>query len=241
MPLKYYYGEPPTSNSTSGFSDTDDKSFDQPNATSSVATSPTARRTHTPARIGVLSGLLLSAVMGPTSDVGLFAVTPTAPRTQRTETPFGPPSTPRAKTAQTKAVEPSEEAKVLTESSFRDSIRRIHQASGLTLDEIGQLIGVSRRTVHNWLQGARISSNNVKNLSLVASLLEKEDKGDPAKTRAYLLTPRLGGISRYERILAHRLDGNVKKAESLNPSQRLSTAESPRDVHGTLLHIEDFG
>jgi transcriptional regulator with XRE-family HTH domain len=125
--------------------------------------------------------------------------------------------------------------------NFSHAIQHAHDTSGLTWDEIAQLVGVSRRTIHNWLHGSKVTASNAKTLARVCSALERESKGDPIATRAHLLAPRLNGMSPYARALARHLDNEKKYIDYFNPSQRVSVRESPEDVHGTLLDIEELG
>jgi DNA-binding XRE family transcriptional regulator len=59
---------------------------------------------------------------------------------------------------------PSEEPAARSTS---DIVRELHAKSGLTWEQLGRLIGVSRRAVHLWAAGGRI---NARHLELVMQL-----------------------------------------------------------------------
>ncbi|MFF1606170.1 helix-turn-helix domain-containing protein [Amycolatopsis sp. NPDC058278] len=235
----YYYGEAPTSSSQVDDIDFQAANFVKRNATSSSQRTRRIRKGSSPAAVGIVSGVVLSALTGVVTDVGSFVASTPITRTLRAES--AAPSSSRGGSNEKGRNSPNvKDSQDSGRGEFASSIRRVHASSGLTWDEIARLVGVSRRTVHNWIQGARVSSANARTLSRVCTTLEREDKGDPASTRAHLLAPRLGGMSPYERMLARRLDNEPKHVDDFNPSQRVSMRESPPDVHGALLNIEEL-
>ena len=46
----------------------------------------------------------------------------------------------------------------------REVLQWLHEASGLTWDQLGRLFGVSRRSVHHWTNGARMNAHNAETL-----------------------------------------------------------------------------
>lgn len=91
---------------------------------------------------------------------------------------------------------------------FADSLRRIQMHSGLSWGEISRTLGVSRRTVHNWLSGSRVSGVNALRVAGLYKAITQELTNQPRESaRSYLLSPssdgstRLGEIGRWLREL----------------------------------------
>ena len=53
------------------------------------------------------------------------------------------------------------------------ALAQIRQASDLTIEALAPLIGVSRRTLHNWLAGGEISQRNEERLRALAEAVEQ--------------------------------------------------------------------
>ena len=111
-------------------------------------------------------------------------------------------------------VDAPESVNTLPKNKISNSLTRIHTISGLTWEEIAYLLGVSRRAVHNWLNGLKVSSKNARNLAELHRIIQKVDRGDPASTRAHLLASRENGVTLYEyAMVAARSDrSNVEIA-----------------------------
>lgn len=122
--------------------------------------------------------------------------------------------------------EKSPRSEVLPETA--ETVRDLHSRSGLSWDELARLVGVSRRTIHNWANGATVSRANARRLTIAANIIKVADLGSPRLTRARLLAPRTGGDSQYE--LAVRSHGTTRiSAElSLKPSELLGSATNER-------------
>lgn len=68
-------------------------------------------------------------------------------------------------------------------------VRALHDRSGLTWEEIAELLGVKRRSVHFWAKGQPISATNARHLNELWQLVVALDVGDPSATRRKLLSP----------------------------------------------------
>lgn len=97
--------------------------------------------------------------------------------------------------------------------SVSREIQELKNKSGLTRDRLGQIFGVSRRTLHNWAEGKAISSKNHQKLTKVLLLLENVSQGSPGLNRKLLLSVREGVVpidllveDRFEDF-EHLLDG----------------------------------
>lgn len=97
----------------------------------------------------------------------------------------------------------------VTDSSDRNfslSLRRIQEHSGLSWGEIARTLGVSRRTVHNWLTSARVSGVNAMRVAGLYRAITQELTHVPRDAaRDHLLAPgadgtRLAKIARDLRV-----------------------------------------
>jgi transcriptional regulator with XRE-family HTH domain len=82
-----------------------------------------------------------------------------------------------------------------------ERVRKIYHRSGLSWDELGRVLGVSRRTIHNWANGFRMSSRHVVLLGQFENLLDRYDANGPQSVRVSLLTPDADGVSPYTAFL----------------------------------------
>lgn len=76
-----------------------------------------------------------------------------------------------------------------------EMLRRLRRVSGLSWGEIAQAVGVSRRTVHNWLNGARLADVHLDRLFELRRAVERVEAGSDQATRDALLTPQANGRS----------------------------------------------
>jgi hypothetical protein len=70
--------------------------------------------------------------------------------------------------------------------------------SGLTWEQVGRFLGVSRRAVHQWATGARVTARHHEVLSDAVGLLDELRIEDPTAVRATLLAPRPGRESIFD-------------------------------------------
>lgn len=75
------------------------------------------------------------------------------------------------------------------------AVLEIRRLSGLTWEELADLFDVSRRSVHHWASGKPVNAEHDQALRGVLTALRHLDRGDPAATRALLLTSGRGGNS----------------------------------------------
>lgn len=95
------------------------------------------------------------------------------------------------------------------------AVRRLHLVSGLTWAELADAAGVSRRAVHHWAAGRRVSSRHIKRIGALISLVNVYDAGNPDETRARLLGPDQSGrtplqaFAEKDRVSTTRLPAQV--------------------------------
>ena len=69
----------------------------------------------------------------------------------------------------------------------RRAISELRRISGLTWQQLGQLLGVSRRSVHYWASGKPLNAGNQKRLMRVLDIVRTAYRGSARGTRAALL------------------------------------------------------
>lgn len=119
----------------------------------------------------VLAGLVAGSVLGGT----LGAVSPVE-------------VVPRVAVApdRTLPAAPSVPSPAQAQPALPQLLQRLRRVSGLSWGEIAAAIGVSRRAVHHWLAGDRISATHLKRLIALVTFIEPHAAGDPDRTRALL-------------------------------------------------------
>lgn len=86
-------------------------------------------------------------------------------------------------------------------SSPADSVRRLRDATGLTWDQVARMFGVSRRAVHLWANGGKLSAAN-EELLVKANEIVAQLPGESAdEVRREFLRPQPGGrLSLYDEL-----------------------------------------
>ena len=70
------------------------------------------------------------------------------------------------------------------------AISELRRISGLTWEQLAQLFGVSRRSVHFWASGNPMNARNEEHLMRVLDVVRAADRGDARSNRAALLDVR---------------------------------------------------
>lgn len=84
-----------------------------------------------------------------------------------------------------------------------DSVRTIYERSGLTWEQLARLFGVSRRAVHSWASGSRVSARHVEAIFDLVGRISRR-AGSPEEVRAWLMDSA-SGPSIYEQIRQRNL------------------------------------
>lgn len=79
-------------------------------------------------------------------------------------------------------------------------LQRLRRLSDLTWGEIAVAVGVTRRSVHNWLGGARVASVHLVRLAAIEALVERFAGVPPSDVRARMLQPSADGLTELDRI-----------------------------------------
>jgi DNA-binding transcriptional regulator YiaG len=86
-------------------------------------------------------------------------------------------------------------------SATAEAVKRLHDRSGLTWDELARAFGVSRRTVHAWASGTRLNQAHAARLSVLARVVDGLAADNPEEARAALHAPAADGQSPYQRLI----------------------------------------
>lgn len=92
------------------------------------------------------------------------------------------------------AIPAAQPAKPLA-SAVPDILQRLRGQSGLNWGEIARAVGISRRTVHNWLSGAHVAGVHFARLLELSRVVDTVATGSVEDTRTALLRPSSNGRS----------------------------------------------
>ena len=93
----------------------------------------------------------------------------------------------------TGARSPAVAAQMETETeATRKAVSELRRISGLTWEQIAELFGVSRRSVHFWASGKPLNASNHQRLMRVLDVVRAADRGSARSTREALLDVRDG-------------------------------------------------
>lgn len=89
-----------------------------------------------------------------------------------------------------------------------DGIRELRRVLGLTWEELADLFGVKRRSVHFWASGMGMKPGHAERLEYLRVFAAAVDRGDPQVNHALLTTAPVGSESPLELLIA----GNFNEA-----------------------------
>lgn len=123
----------------------------------------------------------------------------------------------------------------------RKALLELRRLSGLTWAELARLFGVSRRSLHFWASGTRLSAGNEEKLYRLLAVIRKVDRGTAQKNRLVLLTPddhgdlpldllRAGEYQKVARRLAPAVPTKRPSPSPLSPEARKARAPAPPEV-----------
>lgn len=115
--------------------------------------------------------------------------------------------------------------------SAADAIRELHRESGLTWDQLSKLFGTSRRALHMWANGARLSATNESRLHELESIIRAlRSSSNPDDRRAALMArDPATGLSRFDQLRAQFATSTTNSvgAEPLLPAVFGANAGEP--------------
>lgn len=115
----------------------------------------------------------------------------------------------------------------------------LRERSGWTWSELAQVLGVSRRAVHSWATGSRLTPAHAARLRRVSEVVDSKWRGDGPGTRLALATPDATGMSAFQRLVRAARPVS-QRPEGFTPAElaRRVDDSAPRSV--TIVESEDF-
>lgn len=86
----------------------------------------------------------------------------------------------------------------------RERVKELYARSGLTWDQLGKAFGVSRRAVHHWATGGKLSSLNAATLAELSAFIKARPTMTPMQMRKAFLEPDHNGRSIMDRLRAEQ-------------------------------------
>lgn len=103
--------------------------------------------------------------------------------------------------------------------SAAEEIHQLREQTALSIEQLGKLFDVSRRTVHLWLTGNQMNEKNRERLEYLTEFVRDLNLTDPTDVKNALLDSS-NGPSRY-RVLLSELRGSITQASSLSAAESL--------------------
>lgn len=88
----------------------------------------------------------------------------------------------------------------LTGQSESSTVHKLRRLSGLTWDQIAEIFGVTRRTIHLWASGKAMTAKHEEKLHWVYGAVRLMDKGEAKLTRTALLSVGSSGMTALEEL-----------------------------------------
>jgi DNA-binding transcriptional regulator YiaG len=102
-----------------------------------------------------------------------------------------------------------------------DAISELRAISGLTIDQVGRLLGVSRRSVHNWLNGSVMAAVHAERLSSLINVISAIPASSAIERRAVLFDSSRG-VSLFHQLLAQQPEQAQLQFEGVSVRDRIS-------------------
>jgi transcriptional regulator with XRE-family HTH domain len=90
-----------------------------------------------------------------------------------------------------------------------DVLRAIRVESGLTWEQLARVFGVSRRAIHHWAAGEKMSGHHIDLLGQLAKVVSDAPGTTASERRSALLLPGNDGVSALETFRARVLAGRA--------------------------------
>jgi transcriptional regulator with XRE-family HTH domain len=145
-------------------------------------------RTRTSSLFTTVSGVAVTAALLTTSAVGARSLP------ERTAPPLTRPTILPASKAQ-----PAERPRTPTTALI---VQELRDKSGLTWDQLGRLLGVSRRAVHLWAAGGRINARHLELLTRLRGIVDGLPAEDAPQRRVLLFETRQAGLNIFDAFLS---------------------------------------
>lgn len=101
-------------------------------------------------------------------------------------------------------------------------VRELHAKSGLSWEQLGRLLGVSRRAVHLWAAGGRVNSRHIERLAQLRDIIDKLPAENASERRMLIFRVRQGEFSIFDAFLRqHTSEEGVVAGTPFSPEQLL--------------------
>lgn len=104
---------------------------------------------------------------------------------------------------------------------------RIRSVSSLNWSQVALALGVSRRTVHNWLSGTQIAPVHLERVGELAKLVDAAAVGQPTATRSLLTSPGPHGRTVLEEFALENQPVGRNSAAGVRVADLLAPDSSP--------------
>jgi len=176
--------------------------------TSPIPDPPSIPQTWTSSLFATLSGVAVTAALLTAPAVGARLLS------EQTVPPLTRPAMLSAPVAQ-----PAQERRAQSTATI---VQELREKSGLTWDQIGRLLGVSRRSVHLWAAGARINARHLELLTKLHGIVDSLPAADSSRRRMLLFETREAAPSIFEAFLRqHASDEGTVAGTPFTPDQLL--------------------
>jgi DNA-binding transcriptional regulator YiaG len=102
-----------------------------------------------------------------------------------------------------------------------ENISKLRVLSGLTADQVGRLLGVSRRSVQNWVAGNAMAVQHEEQVSRLLSVVQALPGSSPDERRSALLDSS-SGESLFHKLLAQRAEAGRMQGRPLSVGERIA-------------------
>jgi hypothetical protein len=144
-----------------------------------------------------------------------------------------PPAIPTGTSANPDGLAAAPVTSRFAEDEAAGAILELRRLSGLGWEQLADLVGVTRRTVHFWASGRPINAANAERVQRTLAAVRFADRGTASDNRVLLLTPQEDGAllqdllreQAYDRFMERAGRGPGRPTPSLTP---LSRAEQAR-------------
>jgi DNA-binding transcriptional regulator YiaG len=107
---------------------------------------------------------------------------------------------------------------VETAPAASSMVYELRRLSGLSWDQLGRMLGVSRRTVHHWAAGGEIGPKNHERLGNLLAVMRFIDRGAASENRKLLLGPVSSGPTVFE-LLRNQAFARVREMIGSGPGR----------------------
>jgi len=95
-------------------------------------------------------------------------------------------------------------------SDVPTKVYELRRLTGLSWEQLSSVLGVSRRTLHNWATGRDVAAKNEERLARILATVHYIDRGNAAENRSLLLSATSGGDTLFD-LLCHGHHEEVRK------------------------------